>query len=130
MTMSTPTEEEIRAAVEARSTHYRSDDPGKHLDEAIEDWSNLFAVNAPDSVTGETWGDFVEDQQEPGPDDLWWDLRPTEAARLEAIRQEAVERAQRRAREIVIEELVAAGLRFAEEFPDAPRAQELTEATP
>lgn len=58
------------------------------------------------------------------PGDVWRsDLRPSEAIRLRQIAREARERAKHRAQEAIVEELVAAALRFAEEYPDAPRAK-------
>lgn len=53
------------------------------------------------------------------------DLRPSEAIRLREIAQEGIARATERARAAIVDELVAAALRFAEEFPDAPGAKVL-----
>ena len=67
-------------------------------------------------------GDYDETYSEEG-GDIWRDLRPSEARGLLAIVHEARERAAARVAPIIVEELVAAGVRFAEEHPDAPRAR-------
>jgi hypothetical protein len=54
----------------------------------------------------------------------WQDLRPSEALRLRALIGEAERRAVDRARQAIVEEVVAAGLAFVAEYPDAPLAGE------
>lgn len=52
----------------------------------------------------------------------WQDLRPSEAMRLRALIGEAERRAVERARQAIVEEVIAAGLAFVAEYPDAPLA--------
>lgn len=53
---------------------------------------------------------------------LWADLRPSEAARLEDLMNEIYKLADD-FESRVVEAVVAAGLTFAAEYPDAPRAR-------
>ena len=60
-----------------------------------------------------------------GPAAIWQDLRPSEAVALMELVEAACDRAAVRSREIIEEELTAAGVAFAERYPDATRAPEL-----
>lgn len=113
-----PTEHEIRAAViEAL-----------HVKQPIE--SNLDEIrshirDAAAQVRAPAW-DVLESTDERTPDamvmdGLWVDMRPTEARRLMVLYDEAIDRATARSEAIIVEELTAAGVVFAREFPDAPR---------
>lgn len=57
-----------------------------------------------------------------GSSDLWADLRPSEWARLHELLRAAQDRSVERARAAILEEITAAALAFAAEYPDAPRA--------
>lgn len=52
---------------------------------------------------------------------MWCDLRPSEARRLRALLHEAHARAIPRLKAIILDELTAVGVRFAQEYPEAPR---------
>lgn len=115
-----PTEAEIRAALELRATRYPADDPRKGLRESIEDFARVLSGPAFDALEAVDPRDPEAPDQ---PDDLWRDLRPSEAKVLDAIAREGIESAYERAYAAILDELVAAGLRFAREHPDVPRAK-------
>ncbi len=118
--MTPPTEAEIREAIALRTTLY-VDNPVKHLREVVEDFGAFmhgpaFAILESSDPRGD------EDPSEA--DDIWGnDLRPSEAKALMFYFQEAVERAVSDARAAIEAAFVDAALRFAAEFPDAPRAK-------
>ena len=56
-------------------------------------------------------------------DDIWCDLRPSEARDLDRIYVEAVGEATAAAERAIVDAFVQAGLRFAEIHPNAPRAK-------
>jgi hypothetical protein len=92
--MSAPTEEEIRDAIAA---HVRT-----------------FEVGLDDAFTGcQSSIDTLYNTE---------DFRPTEQDRLDALTYEAIEPILQETRERITEVLGRAGLTFAAEYPDAPRA--------
>ena len=111
-----PTEAEIRAAIAAAWQAYPSDDPRNRLAEVVPAFADPIRWQLGDS-------DLAEDEQEFGQlgDAIWKDLRPSEAARLIALLDEAEQRALASAQELIIREYVTAALAFAAEFPEAPR---------
>jgi hypothetical protein len=58
-----------------------------------------------------------------GPQAIWEDLRPSEAVRLIELVSAAKERAAARCEAIIEQELVAAGVAFAAEYPGARRTE-------
>jgi hypothetical protein len=52
---------------------------------------------------------------------LWHDLRRSEAEDLYDLAEQAIARAADRAEAVILDELIGAGVRFAELHPDAPR---------
>lgn len=73
----------------------------------------------------------VLDSSDPGRPDgdgFWRDLRPSEALYLREQLEAAVTRASVACVRIIVRELVAAGVRFAERYPDAPRQPEAVPA--
>jgi hypothetical protein len=117
--MSAPTEEEIRAAIEAEIAEYPSDNGLRNLGEAID--------RLADPIDWHLSGDEDESDEDGTPhqlgDNVWRNLRPTEAARLRLLVERAKLSAFAMAREAIVREIVAAGLTFAAEYPDAPRAR-------
>lgn len=119
--MTAPTEAEIRQAIRLQSEAWPDDSPAAHLRDVVEDFGSFmhgpaYAVldspdpldpDEPDSV-GDVWGR---------------DLRASEAKALEFYYQEAFERAFSDGRAAIESAFVEAALRFAAEFPDAPRAK-------
>lgn len=125
--MTAPTEADIREALQLRPELWPNDNPTKHLGEVVVDFASFLtspafdALENPDSRAPEDLSNAA--------DDVWAsDLRPSEAVRLREIAQEGIARATERAQAAIVDELVAAALRFAEEFPDAPRARVPVEA--
>lgn len=124
------TAEEIRAAVQYRMDSdegVNGSDDGFRADiralvEAASDWIRDPAwtvIESPDSR-----GDRVD----PSPNDPdaigspWsYDMRPSEARRLLALTAGVVERAMPRIEALILEEVTAAGVQFAQECPDARR---------
>jgi len=104
----------------ARLDAYPADDPSDTLRQAIDSYADFLTGPAYAAITSIDPRDPTQDDQ---PGDVWRDLRPSEAAVLDAIADEAKGRAFERAEAIIIDELVAAALRFAAAYPDAPRAK-------
>ncbi|HUG47975.1 MAG TPA: hypothetical protein VMP67_06135 [Candidatus Limnocylindria bacterium] len=109
------TEQEVREAIEGR----------KHLRDKL---AEAFA-EASLPVGEAAWHGGVDADEpfvEPAPewDVLWWDIRPSQAVRLHQLVGEARDRALSRCQAIIVDELTAAGVQFAAEYPDAPRARE------
>lgn len=109
ITTTAPSEAEIRAAIEAAPDGYDgvSDLTGKLYE--------LFGA----PLYGP--GRFDPEEDQVGPRDLWVDLRASEAARLLELADEAWVRARQRVHQILVDELTAAALAFAAEYPEAPR---------
>jgi hypothetical protein len=124
--MTAPTEAEIRAAIDRRLDESISGTVGGGLRAELRnlcreagssmqwpvDWS-LDLVNDP------LWND-VEPSAEEG---LYGALSRTQALAFDDHLRIATRRAADRCEAIILEELTAAGLRFAAEYPDAPRAR-------
>jgi hypothetical protein len=113
--MTAPTCEEIRAALEARMTHYTHDGGEAKLREAIGEMFDLIDYRA----LGEDDADAF-DSDAIG-DDFYCDLRPSEAHRLHELAVGASALAYREARAVIVEAVVAAAVAFGAEYPDAPR---------
>jgi hypothetical protein len=112
-----PTEAEIRQALAefvAEPMKHGDDSPRAKLDEAID--------KAMD-VVGYVHIDPVDEIAVTTCSDLWSDLRPSEARRLAEIVAEAKDRALEAAWVVIVKEVTRAGLTFAAEYPDAPRAR-------
>ncbi len=109
-----PTEAEIRAAIEADMAAYPNDNEESRLREAIDRMA--------DSLNWHRDLDPVEDEVFEYGNNIWTDLRPSQAQRLAELREAAQERGYQSAREAILDELVAAALAFGAEYPDAPRS--------
>jgi hypothetical protein len=109
MTSTAPTEEEIRAVLDAFRNHATDKSVSSNLEDFI-------------SALG-TCLTYTGDSEEPDAGDIWRDLRLSEQARLEALVSKAIEAAVARAYEAAADEMVKAALRFAQEYPNAPRAR-------
>ncbi len=112
--MTAPTEAEIRARLIAVFDQYGDElyDELGNVVEAVAEPLNCAAKSAlgkiSDVPTMET--------------SLWGVLSPEPARVLDSIVSAAIERAVGRCVDIILEELTAAGVQFAQEHPDAPRA--------
>ena len=115
-----PTEAEIREALRIRAEDYPGDDPRKPLLEAIESFAQVLTSPAWDALESP---DPRDGPRDPEPDDLWADLRPSEARDLRRLAGEAIAEAQHDAELLIRRKLEAAGLRFVELHPNAPRAK-------
>jgi hypothetical protein len=100
--MTAPTEEEIRAAI-------------------AREWGRDIGRDFHDAFTGcQLLGDSLFD---------WDDMRPSEQERLNELTHSAVDPIRADAQRRINEALVSAGLSFAAEYPDAPRATREATAT-
>jgi hypothetical protein len=107
--MSAPTEAEIRTAVEGALGRSREIDVGSWVHELVQP----IAYYPP------------EDRINRPPDCLWDNLRPSEAERLSALVEQiyvAADEWETYVVQQITERILAAGLTFASEFPDAPRS--------
>lgn len=114
--MNAPTEAEIRQALSAA---WEADGDGHGVYGALDEATAVAALPT-------WWQGSSVDLAKPEPATgaaIWDDLRPSEAKRLHRLLGEASERAEEKCRKLLLEELTAAAVRFAEEFPDAPRAK-------
>jgi hypothetical protein len=59
---------------------------------------------------------------------LWGDLRPSEDERLTELVSQAMATSRKECRRVITEAVVAALVRFATEYPDAPRKAEVSAA--
>lgn len=112
--MSAPTEADIRAAVEYRDNHWPNDRPSEKLHEAV----GMFF----DPINYRTVADPITDEIYATGEYVWTDLRPSEEARLRELVALHRTRAEHRVSTAIVEEIVAAGMTFATEYPDAKRA--------
>jgi len=121
-----PTEAEIRAAILARL----QDKADSVFDEQADlvDAFDRIATAAADPLVKSAantleidGGSLWEPLRQASVRALWFDLRPSQAAELVDLIQQACERVQARCEAIVLEELVAVGVQFAAQHPDAPR---------
>lgn len=87
------------------------------LDALVEEWAAPLRSSAFDALESEdprTPGDY-------GGVAIWCDLRPSEAVILRDAVDQAIARAVKRCKEVIVTELVIAGREFAAAVPDAPR---------
>lgn len=117
--MTVPTEAEIREAIASRATLWPHDDPRKALRGAVEGFASFMTSPAYDAFESPDPRIDLDDDA----DDIWRDLRPSEARSLDELARAAIERAVRVAEAAIVEELVNAGLAFAGAYPEAPRAR-------
>lgn len=125
--MTAPTESMIRAALDAyaESTEANFGEATNDLVGEIRSLAAELATPLVDSAadTLEADGGSVwEPLRPPHKHTLWTNLRPSECVRLIGLVEAAIDRAADRSAAIVIEEVVAAGVAFAQEYPDAPRS--------
>lgn len=112
--MTAPTEAEIREAIEDRNRRYRKD-ASDRLAEAVDTALDALAYIEIDDGLGDHSGAVVLS-------DLWTDLRPSEAARLRELIDVARQRLLASLWPMVVDAALEAGVTFAREYPDAPRA--------
>jgi hypothetical protein len=117
--MTAPTEAEIREAIRLRTELFPSDNPQKALRMAIEDFGSFMHGPAYNALENP---DPRDEPSTADADDIWTDLRPSEAMDLERLYQEAVELAVHDVELLIARAFTAAALRFVELHPDAPRA--------
>lgn len=114
--MTAPTEAEIRELVAERDRRYPFDSIDAKLEEAINRGFDTIGYVSLDEKGQYDFGEsFLSD--------TWADLRPSEEDRLAELIVEAKARAEQRARDAIVEEVIAAALAFGAEYPDAPRVQ-------
>jgi hypothetical protein len=127
--MNAPTEAEVRHLITARieAPEGSSGDPGGDLRNSLRgvihdagQWVRHPAWYSLD-VTPDDAGTEWNEQDLDGDPPLWIELRRSEARRLRDLLREAEERAVARCEAIILDELTAAGVAFAAEFPEAPR---------
>lgn len=119
--MTAPTEAEIRALIDDRSARYPNDSIEHHLDHVLDKaFDTIGYVDLDEQGQRDFGSTFLSD--------TWADLRPSEADRLGELIAAARQQAAERARAAIVEEVVAAALTFAAEYPDAPRAKALQPA--
>jgi hypothetical protein len=114
-----PTEQDIRASLDAfleASSPMSVGTMRDALREAIRDVGDALDCAAFTALGS------VDDAGDDAPDSLWRDLRRSEARRLRDLVTDAIGAATRRCEAVILEELTAAGVTFAAEHPDAPRA--------
>jgi hypothetical protein len=116
---SAPTEAEIRAMLAERAVKWPHDNAERQLAEAVDTAFDTIGYIELDELESNGGLHALSD--------LWADLRPSEIIRLHLLVSEARERAYGAAWEAIVREVVAAGLAFAAEFPNAPRAQPIAE---
>lgn len=110
--MTAPTEAEIREIIEARAR--KNDNALEHLELAIDE--------AGDALLTPMHEDGRYDFDEAYMSDLWTDLRPSEADRLAELVEAAKAELRTTIWPQILNVIVEAGVRFAKEHPDAPRA--------
>lgn len=113
--MSVLTEAEIRTAIEDRWTKYPRDNGESALTDAVVHLFDLIDYR-PAELDDPEMGELGNE--------IWTNLRPSEAERLRVLADDGRERAIARAREVIIEEVVATALLFDRECPDAPRQKQ------
>jgi hypothetical protein len=117
----TPTEAEIRAAIEARMAesvgdYTRHRTPAERLRVAIEDAALVVDYAAFDVLDWEG-----EPEAAPSEPTIWWGLSRAEARQLRALVDAAKSTLVERCEALIVEELTAVGVAFAAKHPDAPR---------
>jgi hypothetical protein len=114
--MSAPTEAEIREAIIEHGTYPQDGGLKGRLAVFVREWANSIKCGAFDALDP----DFDQATEEPYYSGSWWDLRASEAIVLRDLALAAEGRAVERSVAIILEELTAAGVAFAEAYPDAP----------
>jgi len=128
--MTAPTEAEIREQLRVGAmthTHHKENLLGPRLVDTVHwaasplTWPATVALD----FTPRDFHDFGDDAENDGAA-LYGRLSPDAARRLRQLTHEAEQRAAERCEAIILDELTAAGVRFATEFPEAarPRAME------
>lgn len=106
-----PTTEDLEAVITARRGGDRAD---ILLEEAIAEYDDNVDHTVPED-------DDLHQGDEPH--QLWRDLRPSQAARLHQLTEQAKERAFAAARKAIMAELLMAAGSFASEHPEATRGE-------
>lgn len=131
--MTAPTEAEILEAVQARLD--ASEGMGGTTGDGLRADLRLLCRDAAMWLRSPAW-DVIESPDPRSDEDDFdgrvspWsrDMRPSEARKLMALTDAACERAAARCEAILLEEITAAGVAFATEFPDAVRSRVLAKA--
>lgn len=126
--MIAPTEAEIRAAIADGITRRP-----REVDEITDVAFRVSGTirHSPYALTRRRWAeDFYPDEVDELTGTLWADLTEAETAAIEELVDNAARRFQERAAAILLEELVLAGVAFAEAHPDVPRGTWQREAVP
>jgi hypothetical protein len=123
--MTAPTEAEIREQLRIGAmthTHHKENLLGPRLMDTVHWTANPLTWPATVALdfTPRDFRDFGDDAENDGAA-LYGRLSPAEARRLRQLTHEAEQRAAERCEAIILDELTAAGARFASEFPDAAR---------
>ena len=123
--MARPTEEEIRKAIDARMDEESSGQvPGALRDQVrglIDDASDPLTWPCTFVLDGLVADQYDDPDETVGMSALYRDLRLSEASALRALMDAASARAADRCEAIILDELTAAGVAFAQVHPDAPR---------
>lgn len=130
--MSAPTEVEIRTVLAERLKLGLDGEiePGEHtMPYHLRYWAQRltdeFTMSLYELVNGtETTGEAAPEQC------LWADLRPSEAKRIGGLMRDALEAAVPPAQACIVDAITTAALRFAAEFPDAPRGRQFPATKP
>ena len=122
--MTAPSEAEIREAVADRLAEQTTEALRPRLRELIRDASGPMQWPATYVLDGLANDDLFNDAPPLASEGALWggDMRRSEAEALAEALRPAVDRAASRCEAIIIDELTAAGVQFAQEYPDAPRA--------
>lgn len=126
--MTAPTAKEIREAIEARLDRQTSGTDNQETAQGMlhqvitQNAADPFIDSASDTLEIDGGGVW-EALRAPHRHAVWTNLRPSEAARLVELTEAACDRAEARCVAVILEELTAAGVEFAAEYPDAPRAE-------
>lgn len=117
-----PNQQEITDAIEhqiatGKSGGTTGDNLASELRSVIRDMAEPLTNPAFLALAREDWIDPAEHDD----GDLWYDLRTSEALRLTALYQAAIEQAAVDCEATIVAALTAAGVQFAAEYPDAPR---------
>ena len=117
-TATAPTPEEIRATLRENVT----EGDARQLHDAIMSYDA--PLNCPLHDAMESAKDVYGEDTDPRTmDGVWADLRRSEAMRLGQLLEDARQRAFERCEQAIFDELTAAALQFAQEYPDAPRGR-------
>lgn len=98
------------------------DTPAGALESVISRVADPFVDSAARTLSIGGASEWEPLQSDVGPEALWTDLRPSQAAELMELVRDAVERAADRARAVIEQELLEVGKEFTRRYPDALRA--------